>query len=60
MHMQNDQQQRILLSDHFRSVSLGLLEAMEANGWTIALSEWSVGEEVAPRPIGLFELTPPR
>src|SRR5262249_31244240 len=51
---------RVLLADPFRSMSLRLLEAMEANGWTIALSKWSVGEEAAPRPIGLFELAPPR
>jgi len=47
---------RVLLSDPFRSVSLRLLESMEASGWTVALSKWSVGEERAPRPIGLFEL----
>ncbi len=51
------QEGRILLSDPFRNVSLRLLEALESNGWTIALSKWSVGEEIAPRPIGLFELT---
>jgi len=50
---------RVLLSDPFRSVSLGLLETLEADGWTIALSKWSVGEEEAPRSIGLFELAPP-
>ncbi len=51
---------RVLLADPFRGVSLGLLEAMEADGWTVSLSKWSVGEEAAPRPIGLFELAPPR
>ncbi len=51
---------RVLLSDPFRAESLRLLETMEANGWTISLSKWSVGEEAAPRPIGLFELVPPR
>lgn len=51
---------RVLLSDPFRSVSLRMLEALEAGGWTVALSKWSVGEEEAPRPIGVFELTPPR
>ena len=50
---------RVLLSDPFRPASIRLLEAMEADGWTIALSKWSVGEDVAPRPIGVFELTPP-
>jgi predicted nicotinamide N-methyase len=47
---------RILLADPFRAVSLRLLETMEAQGWTIALSKWSVGEEADPRSIGVFEL----
>ena len=50
---------RVLLADPFRAVSLGLLEAMEADGWIISLSKWSVGEEATPRPIGLFELAQP-
>ena len=50
---------RVLLSDPFRAPSLRLLEALESDAWTIALSKWSVGEEVAPRPIGVFELSRP-
>ncbi len=50
---------RILLSDPFRGVSISLLETLEADGWAISLSKWSVGEEEAPRAIGLFELAPP-
>ena len=50
---------RILLADPFRAVSLRLLEAMEADGWRIAVSKWSIGEDSAPRAIGLFELAPP-
>ena len=50
---------RVLLSDPFRATSLRLLEALEAEGWTIGLTKWTVGEELAPRPIGVFELTPP-
>jgi predicted nicotinamide N-methyase len=54
---------RLLLSDPFRSASIRLLEAMEADGWSVAGSRWSVGE-AAPgeelRPVGVFELTPPR
>ncbi len=50
---------RILLADPYRAVSLRLLEAIEENGWTISMTKWSVGEEAAPRSIGLFELTPP-
>lgn len=49
---------RVLLSDPFREVSLRLLEAMEADGWAVTFSKWSVGEEAAPgRPVAVFELT---
>ena len=51
---------RVLLSDPFREVSLRLLEALEADGWAIAVSKWQVGEEATMRPVGLFELAPPR
>ena len=50
---------RVLLADPFRAVSLRLLEAMEVDGWRIAVSKWSIGEDSAPRAIGLFELAPP-
>jgi predicted nicotinamide N-methyase len=50
---------RVLLSDPFRAVSLGLLEALEEDGWSVALSKWSVGEEATPRPIAVFELASP-
>ena len=51
---------RILLSDPFRATSLKLLEAMEADGWTISMTRWSIGEEEKPRPVGVFCLQPPR
>ena len=47
---------RILLADPFRSMSLRLLEAMEADRWGVTCSRWDVGEG---RRIGVFELTPP-
>lgn len=50
---------RVLLSDPFRGASLRLLEAMEEDGWRISLARWNVGEEEAPRPIGVYELSPP-
>jgi predicted nicotinamide N-methyase len=50
---------RILLSDPFRDASFRLLEAMEADGWVISVSKWNIGEETAPRSIGLFELARP-
>jgi len=51
---------RVLVSDPFREASLSLLEAMEANGWRITLTKWSVGEEGELRAIGVYELEPPR
>jgi methyltransferase-like protein 23 len=50
---------RVLLSDPFRASSLPLLEAMEADGWRVTLSKWSVGEEESPRAIAVYELEPP-
>ena len=49
----------ILLSDPFRASSLRLLVAMEQAGWRIGLTKWTVGEDAAPRPIGVFDLTAP-
>jgi len=49
----------VLLADPFRSASIRMLERLESDGWNIALSKWSVGEDVAPRPIGVFELSAP-
>jgi predicted nicotinamide N-methyase len=48
---------RLLLSDPFRSASIGLLEAMDAEGWKVAFNKWTVGVVPPPRPIGVFELT---
>jgi len=50
---------RLLMADPFRARSLPLLEAMEADGWKIALSKWTVGEEQSRLPIGVYELAPP-
>ncbi len=49
---------RILLSDPFRAISLRLLESLEEEGWAISFTKWSIGEENAPRPVGLFDLQP--
>jgi predicted nicotinamide N-methyase len=51
---------RILLSDPFRSMSLRLLEVLETDGWSVTMTRWDVGEDATPRPIGVFELAPPR
>ena len=50
---------RVLLADPFRPFSLRLLEALEGDGWTIAMSKWTVGEAGAERAMGVFELTAP-
>ena len=50
---------RIILSDPIRPVSLKLLEEMEADGWRISMSRWTVGEESTPRTIAVFELSAP-
>jgi hypothetical protein len=55
-----DREGRVLLSDPFRGASLRLLEALERDGWGVFLTKWDVGEETAPRPVGVFELAPPR
>jgi methyltransferase-like protein 23 len=50
---------RLLLSDPFRAMSFGLLEAMAADGWNVSFNKWTVGVVPPPRPIGVFELTRP-
>jgi predicted nicotinamide N-methyase len=51
---------RIVIADPFRAVSFKLLEELEAAGWMVAVSKWQIGEASASRPIGIFELAPPR
>jgi predicted nicotinamide N-methyase len=51
---------RILLSDPLRSGSLQLLERMEAEGWKVTMNKWNIGGESIPRPVAVFELTPPQ
>ena len=50
---------RLLLADPFRLSSVRFLESMEADGWTVALSKWTVGEAATPRAIGVFDLATP-
>jgi predicted nicotinamide N-methyase len=47
----------LLLSDPFRKVSFELLEPLEASGWSISLSKWSVGEEGGQRPIAVYAIS---
>jgi predicted nicotinamide N-methyase len=51
---------RILLADPLREAGIRFLEALEADGWTISMTKWNVGEEATPRPIGVFEVVPPQ
>lgn len=46
----------LLIADPFRKLSLELLEAMEADGWRVTLTKWTVGLAPPPRPVGVFEL----
>jgi predicted nicotinamide N-methyase len=43
----------VLLTDPFRRASLGLLEAMEGDGWTVRLTKWVVSRKT----VGGYELT---
>jgi predicted nicotinamide N-methyase len=47
----------LLLADPFRDASIGLFEAMEADGWRITMDKWTVGVTPPPRPVGVFALT---
>lgn len=49
---------RVLLADPYRADSLPLLEAMEAAGWRVTHSRWSVGDGADARPVAVYELTP--
>ena len=51
---------RILLADPFRGTAVPFLETLEAEAWSVTFNKWDVGEEATPRPVGVFELVPPR
>ena len=48
---------RVLLADPFREPAVQFLHDLEADGWKVGVTKWSVGEEGTPRPIGIFELS---
>lgn len=50
---------RVLVSDPFRPMSVRLLEALEGEGWGVTVSNWDIGDQILPRPVGVFELVPP-
>lgn len=47
----------ILLADPFRGASLRLLESLQEEGWKIEVAKWNLGDEDAPRPVGIFDLS---
>jgi hypothetical protein len=46
----------VLIGDPYRASALGLLEAMERDGWRVSLTKWTVGVTPPPRPVGVFAL----
>jgi len=48
---------KILLADPFRRASLKFLESLEAGGWMVRVSKWSVEGGGEQSPIGVFELS---
>lgn len=50
---------RLLLSDPYRAESLPLLEELERDGWRVLHSRWTVAQEADPRPVAVYELSPP-
>ncbi|HEX7979443.1 MAG TPA: methyltransferase domain-containing protein [Gemmatimonadaceae bacterium] len=50
---------RMLMADPFRARSLPLLEGLENDGWTIALTKWTVGGSENKLPIGVYEIARP-
>lgn len=49
----------ILIADPIRKQSFVLLEALEASGWKVSMSKWSVGMNAPPRSVGVFDLSRP-
>ena len=47
----------VLLADPFRKASLPFLEELEAGGWRVTMSKWTVGIKPPERPVGVYELT---
>lgn len=49
----------ILVADPIRKQSFVLLEALEASGWKVSMSKWTVGMNAPPRSVGVFDLSRP-
>lgn len=48
---------KVLFADPLRSQGLHMLEAMEASGWCVSLSKWSIEVETGVRTIAVYEAT---
>lgn len=48
---------RLIISDPFRASSITLMEELQNDGWTVAITKWTIGEEARRRAIGIFELS---
>lgn len=51
---------RLLISDPFRSSGLRMFEELERAGWSVTISKWNIGDGPDKRPIGVFDLAPPK
>jgi predicted nicotinamide N-methyase len=45
----------ILLADPFRPLSFPFLESLDADGWSVSLAKWTIGEGEEARGVGVFE-----
>ena len=50
---------RVLIADPGRHLSHRLITNLKAAGWRVASSRWEIGDVTPPRPVDVFELTPP-
>jgi predicted nicotinamide N-methyase len=50
---------RVLLADPYRAEGIPLLERLEAAGWKVAHSRWTIGAGADTRPVAVYELTLP-
>lgn len=50
---------RVLLADPYRADALPPLEGLEAAGWRVTHSRWSIGDGADARPVAVYELAPP-
>jgi predicted nicotinamide N-methyase len=47
----------LLLADPFRKLAVAFLEKLEADGWRVSMTKWSIGAAAPARAVGVFEVT---